>query len=90
MNTDKLGFSIEEAVKFSGIGRTRIFAAINAGQLVARKFGRRTVILRRDLESFLGELPARAPKAPSVVPIGPLAFLLNGETVRQEASDEQK
>lgn len=62
MNTDKLGFSIEEAVEFSGIGRTRIFAAINAGQLVARKFGRRTVILRRDLESFLDELPARAPK----------------------------
>ncbi|TJW12885.1 MAG: helix-turn-helix domain-containing protein [Mesorhizobium sp.] len=63
MNTDKLGFSMEEAVEFSGIGRTRIFAAINAGQLVARKFGRRTVILRHDLESFLDGLPARAPKA---------------------------
>jgi hypothetical protein len=62
MNTDKLGFSIEEAVGFSGIGRTRIFAAINAGQLVARKFGRRTVILREDMEAFLRALPARDPK----------------------------
>ncbi|MER9840557.1 helix-turn-helix domain-containing protein [Mesorhizobium australicum] len=62
MNTDKLGFSIEEAVEFSGIGRTRIFAAINAGQLVARKFGRRTVLLREDMEAFLRALPAREPK----------------------------
>ncbi|WP_051407809.1 helix-turn-helix domain-containing protein, partial [Mesorhizobium sp. LNHC229A00] len=76
-------------VEFSGIGRTRIFAAINAGQLVARKFGRRTVILRQDLEAFLGALPARAPKELPANTIRASAFLTNKEFLGQEAIDEQ-
>lgn len=59
---EKLGFSVEEAAKMSGIGRTLIFSAIGNGQLLARKFGRRTVILREDLEAFLRALPARSLK----------------------------
>lgn len=62
MNTqDKLGFTPEEAAAVAGSGRTKIFHAIKDGSLKAKKFGRRTVILREDLESFLRALPAREP-----------------------------
>ncbi|UCI33217.1 helix-turn-helix domain-containing protein [Mesorhizobium sp. B4-1-4] len=61
MNIGKLAFSIEEAAEMSDIGRTRIFAAIGSGQLVARKHGRRTLVLRADLERFLASLPIREP-----------------------------
>ncbi|PZV36478.1 helix-turn-helix domain-containing protein [Mesorhizobium kowhaii] len=60
---ERLGYSAEEAAKLSGIGRTRIFAAISNGRLIAHKFGRRTIILHSDLERFLASLPIREPIA---------------------------
>lgn len=51
-----LSFSIEEAAKVVGIGRTKIYEAINQGSLKAKKFGKRTVILKNDLEIFLDNL----------------------------------
>ncbi|THD63774.1 MAG: DNA-binding protein [Bradyrhizobium sp.] len=51
----KLAFSIEEAVAASGVGRT--FEEIKAGRLVARKCGRRTLILKHDLALWLDALP---------------------------------
>jgi hypothetical protein len=56
----KLAFSIEEAVAASGIGRTSIFEEIKAGRLVARKCGRRTLILKHDLALWLDGLPRSA------------------------------
>jgi excisionase family DNA binding protein len=53
----QLGFSIKEAVFASGLGRDMIYAAIRDGQLKARKVGRRTLILRADLEAYLHDLP---------------------------------
>jgi hypothetical protein len=53
----KLGYSIEEFAAASGIGRTRLYSAIKAGQLRARKFGKRTVILAPDGREFLENLP---------------------------------
>ncbi len=55
---EKLGLTITEAAFAAGIGRSRLYEAIAAGQLTARKFGARTVILRGDLDSFLAALPA--------------------------------
>ena len=49
--------SVNEVVKAVGIGRTRIFAEIKSGRLVARKVGRRTVILKEDLDAWLRQLP---------------------------------
>ena len=40
-----MAFSISEVVKLTSLGRTAIFAEIKAGSLVARKQGRRTLIL---------------------------------------------
>jgi excisionase family DNA binding protein len=54
----KLALSIEEAARLAPIGRTNIFRAIREGKLLARKAGRRTVILRPDLGQFLNNLPA--------------------------------
>lgn len=56
---DKLGYSPEEAAQVAGSGRTKIFHAIKSGDLKARKFGRRTVILADDLRTFLASLPER-------------------------------
>jgi excisionase family DNA binding protein len=52
-----LAYSVEEAARIAGIGRNGIYNSINAGQLVARKLGQRTLVLRADLEAFLANLP---------------------------------
>ena len=52
----QISLSIEEARAVTGIGKTKLYAAINAGQLKARKFGKRTLILRDDLNAFLASL----------------------------------
>jgi excisionase family DNA binding protein len=52
-----LAYSVAEACTRSGIGRTAIYEMINAGKLVARKRGRRTLILADDLRQCLESLP---------------------------------
>jgi excisionase family DNA binding protein len=56
----KLGLSVEEASEIAGIGRSKLYEAMRDGLLQARKFGRRTIILRDDLERFLCALPKAA------------------------------
>ena len=51
------GLSILEACAVAGIGRTKIYEAISEGRLKARKFGKRTIVLRADLQTFLSDLP---------------------------------
>lgn len=61
-NHQAIALSIRAASKVSGIGRTSLYAAIKAGSLVARKCGKRTIILQSDLIKWLNSLP------PSVAP----------------------
>lgn len=49
--------TIAEFVTHYGIGRTRVYQLINAGQLRVRKCGRRTLILTRDAEAWAANLP---------------------------------
>jgi len=59
-----LAYSVEEAAKAAGIGRTLLFNEIRHRRLIARKVGRRTVIVRDDLEAWLrSRPPARAEQA---------------------------
>jgi excisionase family DNA binding protein len=60
MSSEKLAYSINEIARLSGLGRTSIYKAIAEGTLVARKAGRRTVVLATDLTEWLNSLaPAR-------------------------------
>lgn len=54
----KSSLSIEDVRSLTGIGRTKIYQAINSGQLQARKFGKRTIVLKDDLDAFLANLEA--------------------------------
>jgi excisionase family DNA binding protein len=56
-----IAFTIPEACDASGLGRTSIYALISSGRLRARKHGKRTLILRKDLLAFLEGLPDLTP-----------------------------
>lgn len=49
--------TMPEAVQFSGLSRSFIYSALQRGDLVARKAGRRTLISFADLETYLASLP---------------------------------
>lgn len=51
------GLTLAEASIVSGIGRTKLYEAIAGGQLTARKYGSRTIVLRGELLRFLTSLP---------------------------------
>lgn len=61
-----LAYDIQGLVQASGIGRSTIYEEMAAGQLKARKAGRRTVVLHEDAVIWLQALPVREPssKAP--------------------------
>jgi excisionase family DNA binding protein len=50
-------FSIAQAVRFLGIGRSTLYKIIKEGRLPVRKLGRRTLIMRDDLDRFIATLP---------------------------------
>ena len=52
-----LAYSIQEVCRVTSAGRTSIYAEIKAGRLTARKIGRRTVVLKDDLEAWLARCP---------------------------------
>jgi Helix-turn-helix domain len=49
--------SIPEVCAATGLGRDSVYAAIRTGKLIARKYGRRTVVLDDDMRAFLEALP---------------------------------
>jgi excisionase family DNA binding protein len=53
----RLAYSIEQLAKLTSLGRQFIYDEISAGRLVARKKGRRTVILRSEAEGWLAAAP---------------------------------
>lgn len=53
---DKIMYSVEDAAIASGIGKTLLYSFLSKGELPARKIGRRTLILKSDLEEFLSNL----------------------------------
>lgn len=45
--------TVEEACRISTVGMTTLYRAIRAGQLVARKLGGRTIVMRSDLDRWI-------------------------------------
>jgi hypothetical protein len=50
-------YSIDSVVEICGLGRTSVYGEIKAGRLVARKCGRRTLVIDEDLQRWLETLP---------------------------------
>ena len=53
----RTAFSIPEVCKQVGLCRDTVYRAIGRGDLVARKLGKRTIVLASDLQRFLETLP---------------------------------
>jgi excisionase family DNA binding protein len=53
----RLAYSIPEACAVASIGRSALYEEIKTGRLRAVKSGRRTIILARDLRSWVENLP---------------------------------
>ncbi len=52
---------IDALAKTSGISRSALYKAINAGELIARKHGGTTLILEEDWRAFLQSRPVLTP-----------------------------
>ncbi len=55
-----LALTVPQAVKASGNSRSALYLAMKSGDLVARKNGKRTLILIEDLNSYLQSLPIKS------------------------------
>ena len=56
--SETIAYTVAEACRVSGIGRTSLYQAIKNGKLKALKRGRRTLILAEDLISGLKSQPS--------------------------------
>ena len=60
---EEVAYGIDEIVRRDPKGRSSIYKAIGEGRLIARKDGRRTVVLQSDYVRYLRSLPPIQPKA---------------------------
>jgi hypothetical protein len=64
-----ISLTIEDAVKVSGLARSRLYELMGRGELEARKAGKRTIITSESLRRYIESLPAaniRAPRSSSI------------------------
>ena len=58
--TNRITVTIREACELSGLGRSTIYNLFKSGDLTPRKCGKRTLILVKELEDYLSNLPSEA------------------------------
>ena len=56
----QIAYTIKEACTVSRAGRTTLYGAIRRGDLIARKLGKKTLILEDELRRWIEELPTVA------------------------------
>ncbi len=54
---ERYALTLLEAVEFSGLGRTRLYALAAEGRISFKKCGKRTLIIADDLKRLIAELP---------------------------------
>lgn len=57
-----MALTVEQVCAVTGIGKTKIYEALDSGELPAKKWGKRTLVLKADLQQFLANLEAYAPQ----------------------------
>jgi excisionase family DNA binding protein len=55
--SQKRGFTIEESSQYTGIAKQTLYNAISLGKLKPRRWGRKPIFLREDLDRLLDSLP---------------------------------
>ncbi len=55
-DSPQCAYTIIEVCHHTKLGRTKVYQLISDGLLKARKIGKRTIVLRTDLEEFLNSL----------------------------------
>jgi len=58
MSTNQMSYTLDEAVKLTGLGKTRLYEELKAGRLKAVKIGRRTLVPHSNLQEWLKSLPS--------------------------------
>jgi len=54
---NRLAFSLADAASAIGVGKSTLHELIATGKLRVRKLGRRSLVLREDLEEYIQSLP---------------------------------
>lgn len=83
-----LAYSPASAERATDFGHNVIVDAMNAGELVARKYGRRTVILREDLLAWLRSLPRRTAEDNTAAKRAAAASVRAARSRRDEAQQD--
>ena len=52
-NADRLAYSIKETCDLLGLGKTRVYELVNAGDLQVKRIGRRTLVLADSLRALI-------------------------------------
>lgn len=53
-----MAYSVADVLKMVGIGRTKFYQLVTAGEIKTRKIGNRTVVLAAELDVWLASLPS--------------------------------
>jgi excisionase family DNA binding protein len=56
-HANRLAFSLADAASAIGVGKSTLHELIATGKLPVRKLGRRSLVLREDLEAYVQSLP---------------------------------
>jgi hypothetical protein len=55
--TEPLAYTLQDAERIAGLGRTKLYELIGSNVLDARKAGSRTLITGESLRSYIAKLP---------------------------------